>query len=171
MATHKIRVVVPPREGHPGTWAAGKLWTPANNETEVEVTDQELHNLASRAGIVVLQNGKPVRASAAPAARLHTMQLTADELRVVEEYRARKPESPQQQSAVQVKATGESVEDAEQRALAEASGGSFGGQSPLQDRSILMGQQTAGGHGLATEDTSAEQKPTSNNDLKSKNRK
>lgn len=159
---HKVRVVVPPREGHPGTWAAGRLWTPDMASEEQDVTDEQLAILAARNGIVVLQNGKPVKATAAPASRIHNAQLTAEEMQLVEDHRARRNDGGQQaqgRPGIQVKATGESAEDATARALAEANVGGITAQTPLDNREILMGQQQAGGHGFTGDATSGKQRP------------
>lgn len=178
MATHKIRVVVPQREGYPGVFAVGRLWTPEGNDTEVEVDDAQLQALAARPGIVVLQDGKPVKAAQAPASRIGQVALSADEIAMVEEYRAHRARDPniarkygvggQHQGAL-MQPTGESTEDATNRALAESAAGGQSAQAPLDHRDILMGQQTGGtATGGGRESTKGEQKPRSNEDLKPK---
>jgi hypothetical protein len=176
MATHKVRVIVPQREGFQGVYAAGKFWPSADGEQEVEVDDAQLQTLAARPGIVVLKDGKPVKASSTAPSRVNSVSLSADELAVVEEYREKRAKDPKlaqkygtDATAALVKPTGESQEDAEARALAEsASGGSNSAQAPLDHRDILLGQKTGGMVGAQGETTRGEQKPRSNEDLKPK---
>lgn len=90
--TTTATVSVPARPDHPGVWAAGRLWT--SGQTEAELTDEQIHTIAARPGVMVHVNGQQVTADKPPASRLHHETLTVDEAAMLAEYRAKRTQDP-----------------------------------------------------------------------------
>lgn len=144
--TQKVTVIVPERPGYPGIWSAGRHWA-SGEHADVEVTADELQSLASRQGIIVQQGGKTIRMQSAGGATTPA-NLTADELQVLEQYRAdrhAKALADQQQTEPSFSKTKESTEDAVARAAREtAPSPGAHADAPAEHREVLLGDKPAG---------------------------
>lgn len=90
----KVTVIVPTREGgHSGWFAAGRKWE-SGQEYNVELTDAEIQNIASRPGMIVQLAGKTVKAVQSVPQSVSPAGLSADEQVLLEKYRAEKSRNP-----------------------------------------------------------------------------
>lgn len=137
--TRTATVIVPPREGFNGVYAAGRHWPAAQHEG-VELTDEEIANLARRPGVVVLIGGKVAQVD--PNATSTTaVQVTPDEQLALEEFRRNRDRMLQAQTA---SGPGYKLEKADrdeavQQAIAQTSASPALAQAPLQNREVLHG--------------------------------
>jgi len=143
---HKAQVIVPAREGFNGWWAAGRHWA-SGQQYDVELTDEEVANLARRPGLVVLIGGKvakPVEVSQTTT----QVSVTADELAALEKFRSeqsKKETNPTQLFTLEK----ENRQDAIAQARTEVNLGTGSAQAPIQDREVLHGQPPPENHAAA----------------------
>jgi hypothetical protein len=136
--TKKATVIVPPREGFPGWWAAGKFWA-AGTHDGAELTDDDIAALARRPGIVVLVGGKVARPEDT-AVSTTSVQLTADEVAAIERFRADQQKKPTGGGpGYKLEKAGDRTELVDETMRQSGSNPALA-QAPLQDSQVLHGE-------------------------------
>lgn len=90
----KVRVILGKREGgFAGIWAAKKHWP--EGETTIDLTDDEIANVASRPELVVLNASGQRLVADGPSNPAMAESMTQDEMAMLAEYRRERSKNPE----------------------------------------------------------------------------